>query len=412
MATIAPIGRYIITDSNGNPLVGGKVNTYESGTTTPKVTYTTQDETTANANPVILDSDGSADIWLGDGGYKFVVTDADDVVLFTTDNLGGNSSAAFGNAVNTITGNTPITDLYANSANVVTAIATLSLLSVSAAGEGFYLTVSNTSTADVTIDPDGAELIDGAATAVIESGKSCLIICDGTEWFTFFLDKLIDLPAETTSIDQDDFITYAKAVDGTEYKVTARNFYAFTIDDVSNFNDAPAADDKLIMVNVSNGNANSVEYADLMSIDNLTEDATPTSGDFFLSYDTSAGTAKKVDFDSLGFDAQSPAYDSGNQTYTAGSKLTLAHGLGYAPLLWKVYLVCTTAEDDFSIGDIIEIGNWTYTQASTASYNYQTKVGATNFEITSGASGLLAMNDSSTVVALTAANFKLRVVAY
>lgn len=113
-----------------------------------------------------------------------------------------------------------------------------------------------------------------------------------------------------------------------------------------------------------------------------------------------------------GLDPQTPSYDSGNQTYTAGSKLTLAHGLGYAPLLWRVYLVCTTAEDNFSVGDIIELGNWTYTQAASSSYNYQTKVGAVNFEITTGANGLLAMNDSSTVVALTAANFKLRAVAY
>jgi hypothetical protein len=122
--------------------------------------------------------------------------------------------------------------------------------------------------------------------------------------------------------------------------------------------------------------------------------------------------ATKNYVDNNSFASQSPAYDSGNQTYTAGSKLTLAHSLGYTPLLWRVYLVCTTAEDDFSVGDLIEVANWNYTQGSTASYNWQTKVGGTNFEITMGASGLLALNDSAAVVALTASNFRLRVIAW
>jgi len=41
------------------PLSGGKVYFYEAGTSTPKDTYTTQDESTAHTNPVILDPYGS-----------------------------------------------------------------------------------------------------------------------------------------------------------------------------------------------------------------------------------------------------------------------------------------------------------------------------------------------------------------
>jgi hypothetical protein len=64
-------------------LAGGKVNTYEAGTATPKATYTDESEDTANANPVILDANGRADIWLDSGSYKFVITDSADVEVDT-----------------------------------------------------------------------------------------------------------------------------------------------------------------------------------------------------------------------------------------------------------------------------------------------------------------------------------------
>lgn len=75
--------------ATGSPLAGGKVYTYEAGTTTPKATYTTQAGSVENANPVILDANGCADIWLGDGAYKFVVTDAADAAapFGTVDNI-------------------------------------------------------------------------------------------------------------------------------------------------------------------------------------------------------------------------------------------------------------------------------------------------------------------------------------
>jgi hypothetical protein len=65
-------------DDNNAPLSGGKLYTYEAGTTTPKATYTTAGAGTPNANPVELDAYGRAIIFLS-GSYKFLLTDADDV---------------------------------------------------------------------------------------------------------------------------------------------------------------------------------------------------------------------------------------------------------------------------------------------------------------------------------------------
>lgn len=79
-------------DANGDPLNGGKVYTYEAGTSTPLATYPTYDDalagTNANANPVVLDSDGAAQIWVQASFYKVVVKTSADVTLYTQDDVG------------------------------------------------------------------------------------------------------------------------------------------------------------------------------------------------------------------------------------------------------------------------------------------------------------------------------------
>jgi hypothetical protein len=88
MASLTPTPKQQFFDSNGDPLVLGKVYTYAGGTTTPITTYTSQAADTANTNPIILDSRGMANIWLQPTiAYKYVITDANDVLQYTTDNI-------------------------------------------------------------------------------------------------------------------------------------------------------------------------------------------------------------------------------------------------------------------------------------------------------------------------------------
>jgi hypothetical protein len=69
------------------PLAGGKVYTYEAGTSIPAALYIDRNTTAGSAtNPVILDAYGRAEVF-GNGVYKFVVTDADDVTVIEMDNL-------------------------------------------------------------------------------------------------------------------------------------------------------------------------------------------------------------------------------------------------------------------------------------------------------------------------------------
>lgn len=89
----SPVIRQRFYDANGDPLSGGKLYTYQAGTTTPKATYSDPDCETPNSNPVELDANGYADVWIASGAYKFRLDDADDVTLWTKDDIRAIESA-------------------------------------------------------------------------------------------------------------------------------------------------------------------------------------------------------------------------------------------------------------------------------------------------------------------------------
>lgn len=96
LAYIGGAGWQFFTD-NGVPLSGGKIYTYAAGTTTPQATYTSNTGLTLNSNPIILDAAGRTpqQIWAVDGlFYKFVIKNANDVLVRSWDNIGSNNSAA------------------------------------------------------------------------------------------------------------------------------------------------------------------------------------------------------------------------------------------------------------------------------------------------------------------------------
>lgn len=99
MAILSPPPKAQFLDANGAPLAGGKVYTYQAGTTTPLATYTTAGGTTPNANPVILDARGEADIWYAPGvSYKVVLRTSADALIWTVDNIAISGSMATQNA--------------------------------------------------------------------------------------------------------------------------------------------------------------------------------------------------------------------------------------------------------------------------------------------------------------------------
>lgn len=111
MASLLPVVKTRFFDANGDPLSGGKVFSYVAGTNTPLATYTDQTGLVANTNPVILDSQGYANIWLT-GSYKIILQDSAGSQIFSVDNifdLATQIGTTFGNIINVyggITGGT------------------------------------------------------------------------------------------------------------------------------------------------------------------------------------------------------------------------------------------------------------------------------------------------------------------
>jgi len=90
---LSPVGNsQQFFDNNGIPLSGGLIYTYQAGSSTPLATYTDINGTTANANPIVLDSSGrlANEVWLTYGYYyKFVLKTSAATTLGTYDNLYG-----------------------------------------------------------------------------------------------------------------------------------------------------------------------------------------------------------------------------------------------------------------------------------------------------------------------------------
>lgn len=114
-AYLAPVGKFRGWDNNGNPLVGGQLFTYQAGTTTPIATYTDNTAITPNANPVILNFRGEADIWLKPNiAYKFVLQDSLGNVIWTIDQIVNSQLITLYGGVDTGTTNAYILNFTAN----------------------------------------------------------------------------------------------------------------------------------------------------------------------------------------------------------------------------------------------------------------------------------------------------------
>ena len=113
-------------------------------------------------------------------------------------------------------------------------------------------------------------------------------------------------------------------------------------------------------------------------------------------------------------------FTSADQTITSAGSLTLAHGLGGAPFGWDAYIECQTAEQGYSIGDVLKIGTEnTPTQSDSAQASQSMGVAltadATNIEVRFGAYSsvfFVLHKTSGARVFLTNGNWKLIIKAW
>jgi hypothetical protein len=171
-------------DNDGNPLAGGFLQSYLAGTTTPAETYSDSDLDPilhANVNPIELDSSGRSPvpIFLAPIGYKFILSDADSVQIWSRDDVEGWN--VFPNLFGTLLteGGSNVTTGYTvlDTDRLVTVDSSggATVVNLLAAGDATQLlTIKNLGTNTVTVTPDGTDTIDGLTSYVIAAAASPL----------------------------------------------------------------------------------------------------------------------------------------------------------------------------------------------------------------------------------------------
>ena len=168
-------------DNNGNVLSGGKIYTYQAGTTTPAATYINNLGSAVNSNPIVLDASGRPpqEIWFPVGQtFKFIVKTSTDTLIGTYDNIPSiNDPASFNNLLTGVTGT-----------NAIAAVANPTLLTYSA-GATYSFVAANTNTGAVTLSIDGLtakNITKGGSNALIagdiQAGALVLVVYDGTRF--------------------------------------------------------------------------------------------------------------------------------------------------------------------------------------------------------------------------------------
>lgn len=95
MAVLSPVAKQQFFDNAGNPAAGFKLYTYAANTTTPQATYSNKGGTVANTNPIVLDAQGRATIYIDESlTYDFVLTSATDVTEWTQAGVEGVAQAS------------------------------------------------------------------------------------------------------------------------------------------------------------------------------------------------------------------------------------------------------------------------------------------------------------------------------
>ncbi len=114
-------------EKDGLPLDGGFVYTYVAQTQTPKDTYKDALAIAKNSNPIVLDSQGSCDIYLKyNEGYKYVIFDKNHTEIDTMDNIYVLSSESGGdltdinNAIDTLQNQINSLSNLQNNLNIIT----------------------------------------------------------------------------------------------------------------------------------------------------------------------------------------------------------------------------------------------------------------------------------------------------
>lgn len=307
----------------------------------------------------------------------------------------------------------------------VTNSITLPLTAAATLGDDFWFQVQAIN-GNVIIDPDGAELINGQSTFIIQQGQVADIFCDVNQFRAYVY-------GDTLSGAQ---------LQGYSFGLTLSNNAGDAANDIDVTSGKAAADtspfnlmllnsaitkriDAAWAVGSGNGGLDSGSVADgtyyiwlIQRSDTGVTDAlfslSGTAPTMPTNYDRKRLIGSLLRSSSVNSSPNSALRElpfiSAQQTYSNGGLITLAHGFSQKPANVLVELVCVNAENGFAVGESIY-----FSPAPTNNGAFQAAVSSdtANIYMKIGNSGLLIIGKTSgNNATLTPANWRIVLRAY
>jgi hypothetical protein len=114
-------------------------------------------------------------------GSNITITNGPGSITIAASGGGGSSALTISNKTGAYT---VVSGDLGTIINCTSGTFTVSLTAAATLGSGFNCWVWNTGSGTITIDPSGAETIDGKTTVILRQGQGTQIVCDGTNWLT------------------------------------------------------------------------------------------------------------------------------------------------------------------------------------------------------------------------------------
>lgn len=200
------------TDNAGNPLNGGKVYTSITGTTTPLATFVDAIGVTPAANPIILDSQGRAQIWAS-GTYRFRVTDS------ANNAIGPNGGITDGIVILNAGGD--MTKSVYDAANISQQVVGTTAVQ-SMTNKSIYYTAGNATVAPITLF-GGANLTIAGAGAIEYDGKVIYATPQSTQRGIITSEQVFSLNAALAGAN----VTTAQDIFGVGVTLSSSTQYVF-----------------------------------------------------------------------------------------------------------------------------------------------------------------------------------------
>jgi len=179
-AFLSPAALFKGWDNNGAQLVGGLLYTYAAGTTTPIATYTDSTAGTPNANPVVLNARGEANVWLlPNTGYKFVLNDSGGNLIWSQDQIFNSQLLTLYGGVDTGIANAYVINFTANFTTLVDGITIIWIPSYTNTG-GSTTNINGLGVINI-VNGDGTPILPGSlfanspAQILIKGGQAVLL---------------------------------------------------------------------------------------------------------------------------------------------------------------------------------------------------------------------------------------------